>query len=155
METCKTCKYWTKLKLIGKCDCKKFVYFNFFAHDYDWEDNDQEMDERIPERKGYPLDGLIYGDSEAYAAFFCTGPDFGCIYHCKKPQKANKGIPGSLNGYSVSIVNRIGELIPLDLPDQQLKTKRAEDVESITVEGMLYDKKEHIEFIINNLELPG
>jgi len=65
MNTCKTCKYWTKNNCdyeythLGDCDCPKWV--------------DGCMGDAPP-------DGVKYHDYEGYMAYFETGEDFGCIH---------------------------------------------------------------------------
>lgn len=71
-NTCKNCKFWEresheefeKPKCYGQCSNPAFVYG--------------------PDSNNYPKNGLTYWDSEAYAAGFRTGEDFGCIHFLEK-----------------------------------------------------------------------
>ena len=71
MNTCKTCRYWNRVKVAawgknwewgGDCSNKKFVYDN-----------------------PLPKDGLVYMDYEDYTASFQTGEDFCCRHWKAQP----------------------------------------------------------------------
>lgn len=68
-KICSSCTYWERnddgyyksksIPFWGSCNNEKFIY------GYDAE---------------CPKDGLVYSDSEGYAAGFSTGEKFGCIH---------------------------------------------------------------------------
>ena len=55
-QRCETCSSYNK----GSCDDEHFIYTADGAET--------------------PTDGLGYGDSESYGAYFEVGPDFGCTH---------------------------------------------------------------------------
>ena len=68
MNKCKTCKHWRKTENsdnsgFGRCFSDRWVY-----------DLDNDA----------PVDGVLYGDSHKFIAWFQTGKDFGCIHHEKQ-----------------------------------------------------------------------
>ena len=73
---CETCKFWHPQEE-GECECPKFIYSGQIAG--------EELIARLREvapNKDY----LLYWDIESYAAYFSTGPNFGC----KHWEKADK-----------------------------------------------------------------
>ena len=72
MNTCKTCKHWTRAadpynirsmgRHTGSCNSDKFSYGEHII----------------------PTDGFIYWDQESVHADFATGEDFGCIHWSQK-----------------------------------------------------------------------
>lgn len=73
MNTCLTCKHWTRRddSVIGDCNCSKFVYTG-------------QTGTLIEEAKTIGKDGLGYYDLESYSAGFRVGENFGCIHHKNK-----------------------------------------------------------------------
>ena len=72
MSNCKNCKHWTlsDSEIQGECN-SKYLQYSAWGTDKDIEQS-----------------GLNYWDCEGYAAFFSTGPDFGCV-HWKKIEELN------------------------------------------------------------------
>jgi hypothetical protein len=69
MNTCDTCRFWTRDKtprkqVIGECSCPKFT-------------------ERCSTKT--LSDGLGYGMGDDCGSYFETGEKFGCIHHEAKP----------------------------------------------------------------------